>query len=645
MTKVKVKRKMAEEARAAHEIGGETPTVDGSRLCGSGLSQRQLWAYQDSTQEDKASHRGKGRGSNDLPHNGVTKDELTHNSVPKHGPTPQPSCRHLRPSCRQPSPQSLLRSSQGLLPSPQCLLQLPMPPMPSPQPPMSPPQPPMLSPLATMQTHLALLLSPVASLLSTPPPLTLREIMGRSTVQINIWKSFKMNTTNSAVTNECLKHINLGNESILNDSVASNTTHGTLNHLFIGAQRQEPKHIAIPATIFYSLLFMFGILANGLSVLTLMRNSRMKVSAVRFYLLSLAMADVLLLFTIPVTLYRYFWQYYPWALTDTVCKLYFMIRQVYCATTSWTIIAFTSERYIAICHPMWSITGLRKTRMAYLLALIWLLSFLTTIPVALVYGESSACILDYTATTQEEAVLDSTVCEMLEPKPYIVYKSILQTRSILFFVMPLVTIMIFHLLIFHHLSLNHRQREKIGLTGTHWQFSSTHLNQPRSRPISEKKARQLMGAVVVAFFLCNFPDTASSLMQIYIDNWNAYVYKVYTWLKTYLSLPLWYLNSALDPILFCISSTSFRSACLETLRTLLPRNTKSTDGPGNTFHASCVRSGGSSLVSAPSTRSTWTLNSNEGEQREYLGQARNSDPKLLLFRHLTMAEKGEYSVP
>ncbi|XP_075071244.1 neurotensin receptor type 1-like [Mixophyes fleayi] len=454
-----------------------------------------------------------------------------------------------------------------------------------------------------------------------------------------------MNQSRAAVSNVCQNHINFQNESLFNDSVGSNATRGTLHHLFIGAQKQEPNYVAIPATIFYSLLFLFGVLANGLSILTLMRNRRMKVSAIRFYLLSLALADILLLLTIPVTLYRYFWQYYPWALSDTVCKLYFMIRQVYCATTSWTIIAFTSERYFAICHPMWSITGLRKSRMAYLLAFIWVLSFLSTVPVAIVYGETSACILDYTATSQDEVVLESTVCEMLEPKPYIVYKSIMQSRSVLFFVLPLITIIILHLLIFNHLSMNHRQREKLGLTRTHWQFSSTHKHHPRSRPFSERKARQLMGAVVAAFFLCNFPDTASSLMQIYIDNWNTHVLKIYTLLKTYLSLPLWYLNSALDPILFSISSTSFRSACWETLTALLPCQEKSRGGPNQAYQASSVRPGGSSLVSGPSTRSTWTLNSNEGEQKECLGQARTTDPKLVFFRHLDVMETGDFSVP
>ncbi|XP_044152778.1 neurotensin receptor type 1-like [Bufo gargarizans] len=454
-----------------------------------------------------------------------------------------------------------------------------------------------------------------------------------------------MNQSDADAHNECLNYVNVDNGSLWNESVGSNTSRRTLHHLFIGAQKQEPSYVAIPATIFYSLLFLFGMLANGLTILTLMRNGRMKVSAIRFYLLSLALADILLLLTIPVTLYRYFWQYYPWALSDTVCKLYFMIRQVYCATTSWTIVALTSERYFAICHRMWSITGLRKSRMAYLLAFIWILSFLSTIPVAIVYGESSACILDYTATSQDKVVLDSTVCEMLEPKPHIVYKSIMQIRSILFFVVPLVAIIIFHLLIFHHFSMNHRQREMIGLTRTHWQFSSKHMNQPRSQPFSERKARQLMGAVVVAFFLCNFPDTASSLMQIYIDNWNTYVLKVYTLLKTYLSLPLWYLNSALDPILFCISSTSFRSACRETLSAVPPWQEKSADGPHHISQASGVRSGGSSLLSAPSTRSTSTLNSNEGELKASSGQTRNRNPKLLFFRHLDVKEIRDFSVP
>ncbi|XP_038678113.1 neuromedin-U receptor 1-like [Scyliorhinus canicula] len=360
----------------------------------------------------------------------------------------------------------------------------------------------------------------------------------------------------------------------------------SLQHLLIGSAQQEPSYVTIPVTVFYVLLFLFGVSANGLSILTLLRNVRLKVSAIRFYLLSLALADLLLLLTIPVTVYRYYWQYYPWLLSNPLCKLYFMIRQIYCATTSWTISAFTAERYIAICHPMWSITGLRQSRMVYLLTAIWVLSAITSVPFAIVYGQSAACILDYTATSQDKTVFYSTVCEMFEQEPFTIYKAVIQIRSILCFLVPLTVITIFHLLIFRHLSVNSRQREEMGLTHPWSGQCSNPLTSSGNLPGTERKALQLMGAVVVAFFVCNFPDTAASLMHIYTENWSTSVYTIYTWLKSYLSLPLWYVNSALDPILFCISSSSFRSAGRESLAPLFPKIGSSLNG--HQLHVSCI---------------------------------------------------------
>ena len=86
-----------------------------------------------------------------------------------------------------------------------------------------------------------------------------------------------------------------------------------------------------------------------------------------------------LVLDMPLELYQ-MWVQYPWTLGDLVCDAKIILTEATVYSAIFTIVCFTTERYLAICHPLSAWAKSSTTRAKKIILTIWLLSFLSAFP-------------------------------------------------------------------------------------------------------------------------------------------------------------------------------------------------------------------------------------------------------------------------
>ncbi|KAL8568621.1 hypothetical protein ACOMHN_063693 [Nucella lapillus] len=129
-----------------------------------------------------------------------------------------------------------------------------------------------------------------------------------------------------------------------------------------------------------TLVFLVGFVGNVLVVIVIARSRAMH-STTNCYLLSLAVADCLVLLSgtlpaIPETFYRID----EWPFGRVLCSVLIYAQYVGVDASSLSITAFTIERYIAICHPMKAQTMCTVSRAKRITGGLWLFTVLYCSP-------------------------------------------------------------------------------------------------------------------------------------------------------------------------------------------------------------------------------------------------------------------------
>ncbi|XP_013772711.1 neuromedin-U receptor 2-like [Limulus polyphemus] len=364
-----------------------------------------------------------------------------------------------------------------------------------------------------------------------------------STENINSTEASPLNVTESLLAS------NLLTSTAIEDFIAS----------VLGPKRLTLRWL-IPLTTIYAVIFLTGIVGNTCTCLVIARNQYMQ-TATNCYLFNLAIADMLtLLCAMPLELYT-MWQQYPWELGSLICELRAIIPETTAYASILTIVTFSTERYIAICHPIRHQTKSKLSRAMRNIVIIWILSFVGATP----YGIFTR--VNYLTDDKGITLVSSAWCGFPFNKPDRSWETLMLCSTFLFFVVPMTVIIGLYVRIAMalHQSKNLRRCTSEG-------SAAYRGDRERSKIQSRRIVVRMLIAVVIAFFVCWAPFHSQRLLFLYVTLYSRWTTQLRTVNHYLFSLAgcFYYFNSTINPILYSVMSNRFRVAFREKLCTGRP---------------------------------------------------------------------------
>ncbi|XP_034414733.1 somatostatin receptor type 2 [Cyclopterus lumpus] len=148
----------------------------------------------------------------------------------------------------------------------------------------------------------------------------------------------------------------------------------------------------ITMAILYLVVCILGLAGNSLVIVAILKLDKMS-SSTTVYIFNLAVADGLFMVGLPFIASQNFQNH--WMFGDTVCKVVMVLDGINQFTSIFCLTAMSIDRYMALADPL-RFARWRTPRWAKIVsALLWLLSLLTILPMALHFSaERGLCIPD-----------------------------------------------------------------------------------------------------------------------------------------------------------------------------------------------------------------------------------------------------------
>ncbi|MEQ2266232.1 hypothetical protein XENORESO_019347 [Xenotaenia resolanae] len=303
-------------------------------------------------------------------------------------------------------------------------------------------------------------------------------------------------------------------------------------------------------TVACSLLFLVGVAGNVMTILVVSKYRDMRTTT-NLYLCSMAVSDLLIFLCMPLDLYR-MWRYRPWRLGDALCKLFQFVSESCTYSTILNITALSVERYLAICFPLRAKALVTKRRVRALICVLWTVSLFSAGPVFVMVGveRDSMEPPNLKFWMNETGILldagDTRECRMTH---YAVESGLMGAMvwlSSVFFFMPVFCLTVLYSLIGRRLWQRHRE--------TNMSSRVAHRDK------SNRQTIKMLVVVVLAFVLCWLPFHVGRYLQFRSLDAPSPLLSVLSEYCSLVSVVLFYLSAAINPILYNTMSWKYRGA-------------------------------------------------------------------------------------
>ncbi|XP_076131868.1 nociceptin receptor [Alosa pseudoharengus] len=306
------------------------------------------------------------------------------------------------------------------------------------------------------------------------------------------------------------RHLQLYNDSLFQNHSANDTEENFL-----------PSGLKITIVMVYMIVCVVGLVGNCLVMYVIVRYTKMK-TATNIYIFNLALADALVLATLPfqgTDVYLGFWPF-----GNALCKAVISIDYYNMFTSTFTLTVMSMDRYVAVCHPVKAL-DMRTPHKAKLVNIgVWVLASAFGVP-AMVMGNMDL----------EEG--QSIECIIALPHPRSYWDPVFGTCVFLFsFLIPVAIISVCYSLMVKRLR------------------SVRILSGSKEKDRNLRRITRMVLVVVAVFVVCWTPVQIMALAKTLGFN----LHSLLTVVLMHFCIALGYVNSSLNPVLYAFLDENFK---------------------------------------------------------------------------------------